>query len=392
MLKSIMSCWFLVLAVILYGCSVNIAQTPIPASTEQSGPATSAVPPPSKSPSAARGQSIGDPHLPSMSIPATWSTLNLTGKLVYMHSVQTSTGSVNMSILALDLASGQITTVFQAPDTAWIDFVSVAPDESKLVMAYVPPRGNNQPGGSQQALYTLPLDGSSQPQLLFVPANPNFQYFQPTWSPDSKYIYFSGVDYSAPPQVQGQHYSYYELYRMAYPGGQPEKLVDEAYWPRLSHDGARLAYVTLDPVDGTNKLFVANPDGTGVYQVQLAGQYVPPIIDSPFFTPDDQDVLYSAVTPTQSRQKNWVERLLGVTVAYAHTVPSDWWSVAIGGGTATQLTHIAATGLYASLSPDQTYLVSYSGNGLFVMKPDGTQLTMLVTDTGGVSGTVTWIP
>jgi Tol biopolymer transport system component len=327
-----------------------------------------------------------------MTIPPTWSTLNLTGRLVYMHSVQTSTGSVNMSILAIDLATGQITTVFQAPDTAWIDFMSVAPDESKLVMAYVPPRGSTQAGASQQALYTLPLDGSAQPQLLFVPANPISQYFQPTWSPDGKYIYFSGVDYSAPPQVQGQHYAYYELYRMTYPGGQPEKLVDEAYWPRLSHDGARLAYVTLDPVDGTNKLFVANPDGSGAYQVQLAGQYVPPIIDSPFFTPDDQNVLYSAVAPTQSSQPNWLERLLGVITAYAHTVPSDWWSVPIGGGTPTQLTHLAVTGLYASLSPDEKWIASYSGSGIFAMKSDGTQLTSLLADTGGISGTVNWVP
>jgi Tol biopolymer transport system component len=308
-----------------------------------------------------------------------------------MHSVQNG-GAVSMSILALDLTSGQINIVFQAPDTAWIDFISVAPDESKLVMAYLPPRGSNQPGASQQTLYLLPLDGSGGPQLLFPPANPNFQYFQPVWSPDGKYIYFSGVDYGAPPHVQGQHYSYYELYRIPYLGGQPQKLMDEAYWPRLSPDGARLAYVTLDPVDGTNKLFVANPDASGAYQVQLQGLYVPPIIDSPFFTPDDKNVLYSAVSPTQSRQPNLIERLLGITEAYAHTVPSDWWSVPIAGGIPTQLTHLAVTGLYASLSPNEQYLASYSGNGIFLMKPDGTQLTSLVPDTGAISGTVNWIP
>jgi hypothetical protein len=37
-------------------------------------------------------------------------------------------------------------------------------------------------------------------------------------------------------------------------------------------------------------------------------------------------------------------------------------------------------------------MASYSGNGIFVMKPDGTQLTTLVSDMGGLAGTVNWIP
>ncbi len=159
-----------------------------------------------------------------------------------------------------------------------------------------------------------------------------------------------------------------------------------------SRDGARLAYVTLSPVDGTNKLFVANPDGSGAYQVNLTGLYVPPIIDAPVFTVDDRSILYSAVVPTQSSQPNWVDRLFGITIASAHTVPSDWWSVPIGGGTPTQLTHIAAVGLFGSASPDGRYIASYSGNGIFVMNPDGTGLTMLVNDNGSLSGSLSWVP
>jgi len=83
---------------------------------------------------------------------------------------------------------------------------------------------------------------------------------------------------------------------------------------------------------------------------------------------------------------------MGVTVASAHTVPSDWWSIPLAGGTPTQLTHINAVGLFASLSPDKQYLASYSGGGIFVMKPDGTESTMLVGDVGGQPGTVSWIP
>jgi hypothetical protein len=64
----------------------------------------------------------------------------------------------------------------------------------------------------------------------------------------------------------------------------------------------------------------------------------------------------------------------------------------LSGGAVTQLTHIRAAGLYAAISPDRHTIASFSGDGLFVMKMDGTDLTMLVTDTGGNLGTVSWIP
>ena len=376
------------LAFLISACSVTVSQaapaTPLPQNTESASPSSGTGLPSHKQ--------IGNPALPHTQIPVSWAGLGLTGTLVFMSSMQTPS-SLSMSIQALDLMTGDITTIFQAPDTAWIDFASVSPDGNELVMAYLPPRGGNTSGGpGQQALYILPLDGSQPPQLLFAPPSTGDEYYQPTWSPDGKYIYYSHVDFNAPTRVQGQHFGYYEIYRMAYPGGQPEKIADQAYWPRLSSDGARLAYVTLSPVDGTNKLFVANPDGTGAYEIILSGQYVPPIIDAPIFTAGDRSILYSAVTPTQPSQPNWVERLFGITVASAHTVPSDWWSVPIAGGAPVQLTHVAAVGLFGSLSPDQKSIVSYSGSGIFVMSPDGTGLNMLINDNGGLAGTVNWIP
>lgn len=373
----------LLTTLLLSACSINIAQPATPTPT--------AIPPTSQAPASnpSTGEQIGNPSLPSETIPVTWSALGLTGKLVYQKSIQ-SGNTLSMSIQALDLKTGVITTIFQAPDTAWIDFMNVSPNGGLLIMAYLPPHSNGSP--SQQGLYTVLLDGSSPPQQLFPPATSGAQYYQPVWSPDGKYIYYAQADFSAPTRVAGQHYAYYEIYRMQYPGGQPQKVADQAYWPRLSRDGARFAFVTLSPVDGTNKLFVANADGSGAYQVNLAGQFVPPVIDAPVFTVDDKSVLYSAITPTQSNEPNWFDRLFGITEAYAHTVPSDWWSVPIGGGTPTQLTHIAAVGLFGSLSPDGKYIASYSGSGIFVMNPDGTGLTMIVKDNGTLSGTLSWIP
>ena len=83
--------------------------------------------------------------------------------------------------------------------------------------------------------------------------------------------------------------------------------------------------------------------------------------------------------------------LLGMQTVSAHNVISDWWSVPSIGGTPTQLTHIQAPGLYGSVSPDGQQVASFSANGIFVMQPDGSGLSMIIKDVGGIAGTVDWI-
>jgi Tol biopolymer transport system component len=289
-----------------------------------------------------------------------------------------------LSIQALDLITGVITTIFEGPEISWIYYVSISPDEKQLVMSYSTPPQNQS--STSQLLYVMPLDGATQPQLLVLPPTIFDQYIQAEWSPDGKYIYYVHFNYQDQP-VQ-QHYPVYEIFRMAYPNGPPEKVADQAFWPRLSPDSSRLAYISMDPTSGANKLFVANADGSNAQEVVRSGPWTPDIIDAPIFSPDGQSILFSTVSPTQSYQPKWFDKLFGVQVAQAHTVPSDWWSVPLTGGVVTQLTHLQAAGLFASISPDKRYIASYSGNGLFVMNPDGTGLTMLIPDLGGIIGTV----
>ena len=377
-------CYVIVILLILCACSVNISETQpaTPISTEIS-PSPSA---PTNSPT--QEIRIGNPLLPTTTIPVTWANLNLTGKLIYINASQGSNGNPNLSIQALDLITGVITTIFQGPELSWIYYVTISPDEKQLVMSYSVPSQNQGP--ISQLLYVMPLDGSTEPQLLITPPTIYDQYVQAEWSPDGKYIYY--VHYSYENQPINQHYPIYEIFRMAYPGGQPEKIADQAFWPRLSPDSSHLAYVSMDPANGTNKLFLANADGSNAQEVARSGPWTPNIIDAPIFSPDGQSILYSAVSPTQSYKPKWFEKLLGIQIAEAHTIPSDWWSVPLTGGVVTQLTHIQAAGLFASIAPDKRYIVSYSANGLFVMNPDGTGLTMLIPDMGGIIGTVDWIP
>lgn len=189
----------------------------------------------------------------------------------------------------------------------------------------------------------------------------------------------------------GELYPAYELFRMGYPDGQTEMVAEKAFWPRLSADSSKLVYISLDPTTGLNELFLANADGSNSQKLALSGSYLPGIIDAPIFSPDGNSILLSAPPPPQAYQPSLLDKLMGVQVARAHAVPSDWWSVPITGGELTRLTQIQTINLFGSASPDKSRLASVSGEGLFVMNWDGSNITRLLFNPG-ITGTVSWLP
>jgi Tol biopolymer transport system component len=347
---------WLVIVLVIYGCSVEVNQSPI-VNTQIA---------------------IGSP-VPSK-VPVAWANLNLTGKLVY---IAADTTIAKVGIHSLDLETGERTTIFQVPQRGWVDAAAVSPDQQTLILSYSPPM--EAPNGPQGTLYSMPMDGSGSPQMLFTRENDKDLYFQPTWSPDGKYIYLAHVYY--------QTEVIYEIMRMAYPDGKPEKLVDHAYWPRVSEDGTRLVYVGRESETGKNQLFFAHADGTDARQVPLNDLPVPDIIDTPMLSPDNQSIIFSSPVGIKVYSPNWFDKLLGVQVGLANgSLPSDWWSVPISGGTPRQLTNIQSQSLFGVFAPDNKYIASFSLDGIFVMHLDGSELTMVVNDVGGIPGTVDWIP
>ena len=235
----------------------------------------------------------------------------------------------------------------------------------------------------------MPLDASTRPQPLLTQPTPDDHYTQAEWAPDGEHIYH--VHYNSKRPNGGQLDPIYDILRTRYSDGQTEQIVDHAFWPRIFPDSSKIVYVFVDPDSGKNELVVANADGSNSRRVPLAGPRIPEFIDAPIFSPDGQSILFSAPEPSQAYQPNFLEQVMGIQVAKAHNVPSDWWSVPVSGGTPTQLTQLKTINLFASLSPDRRRIASLSGEGIFVMDLDGSNLTQLISDTG-VHGTVSWIP
>jgi Tol biopolymer transport system component len=191
--------------------------------------------------------------------------------------------------------------------------------------------------------------------------------------------------------LPGQLDPIYDIQRIRYPDGQPEPVAEYAFWPRISPEADRIVYISIDPETAANELVIANADGSEPQKVELVTPVPVEIIDAPIFTPDGQSLLFSVPTEPSLSQLPWYDRLMGVQIAQAHDVPSDWWSVPLPGGEPTQLTRLQTINLFASLSPDKTRIASVSAEGLFVMGLDGSELTQLVRDPN-VHGTVSWIP
>jgi Tol biopolymer transport system component len=376
---------FLILSFILIiavsGCSVEIPASPSPVS---SIPAFSATPQPTENAipiTVIPGRTPTAIAVPTpVPLSVTWSGLNLTGKLLYNTFDSTL---ITPEIHLLDLTTGARQLIFHFPNRSWTDAVVVSPDGKTLLLSYSPP--STEPYGGQQSIYAMPLDASKPPQLLVIPPSEQDQYSQPEWSPDGKTLYFAHINYES--------MQTYDIMRMAYPDGTPEKFVEHAYWPRPSLDGQYFLYVSLDPDSGINHLFIANADGSDAHEVPVSGLPVPQVIDVPMLSPDNKTILFSSPDGIQAFRSNWFDKLLGVQRVYADgTLPSDWWSVPVSGGTAKSLTQIHALALYGVYSPDRNFVASYSSNGIFVMRPDGTELAMIVNDIGGALGTVNWIP
>jgi Tol biopolymer transport system component len=364
--------WLLICALTVSGCSIEVGQTTTVTAT-----------PPAEVRATAASRSV----FPTTQVPVSWAHLRLTGKLIYITSASEGASAVT-KVQMLDLVSGNLYTIYSIP-AGWIYYATVSPDAKWMVMSYIP-------SSSNRALYIMPLDATTPPQLLFTPPTPDDHYVQAEWSPDGKYIYY--VHYNGNNRLKDLLDPVYDISRISYPNGQSEKIVDSAFWPRFSSDGSKLVYVSIlpesgsiDPSSGKNELVVANADGSDHRKAAFSGAAPLDIIDAPLISPNGQSILFSAPEPSQTNQQTWLEKLAGIQVAKAHSVPSDWWSVPISGGTPTRLTNLQTVNLFGSVSLNKKYIASISGDGLFVMDLDGSNLTQLISDPG-VHGTVSWIP
>lgn len=316
------------------------------------------------------------PPTPTLPAQVDFAAQGLTGRIIYAGS--------NLGVWELDPATGVQRPLFQPADpaNAWVTSATVSPDGRIIVMAYAPPPPEGQIQFGYTDLYEL-VDGAA-PRPLLQRVDPHESYFTPTWSPDGQYLYYA----HAQPLGDGTAGVTYNIERRAYPDGAPERVVANAFWPRLSPDGSRLVYVSIEPETFANGLMIAQADGSAAQLLIAPGTFA--ALDAPLITPTGTHIVFSAAgAPRGERGQAPLGWLLSAQTAEAHNLASDWWEIPVEGGQPKPLTQLGLVSLYGDFSPDGRLLAFISLTGLYLMQPDGSQVELL--NAGGTYGTLAWV-
>ena len=372
----------LLLALSLAACSIDVSERPPTTQTPIVTPPLHKITPTVQVMPATAAPAANDPA----TLPATSPTASpeasphLSGRLIFVQSPD--------DLAQLDLRSSQTSLLFHTPHNAWLAAAAVSPDGNQIVLAYAPPLNDPSQQFGYTDLYILPADGSGVPQVLLQRTDPQEGFAFPQWSADGRYIYYAHEIPDTTGRLRYIHYNY-TIERVAYPTGRPQKLLENAIWPRLSPDGKRLAYVSFNQQTGENNLYVANVDGTHARPAVPAGTFY--AVDAPLFSRDSQVLIFSAVGGPASSQRESDQFISTARPnVMKHDIPSDWWRVDLATGKIKSLTHISDTGLYGDFSPDGQHIAFVAATGLYLMNPDGSNLTQIMNF--GPEGTVSWIP
>jgi len=268
-----------------------------------------------------------------------------------------------------DLATRRTRRLFTAPENAWVAGTAVSPDGSQIVMAYAP----EPPAGQVQFGYTglFVLNEGDISEELVTRNAPDEVFYNPVWSPNSDFLYYSHVI----PDSQNSMVFTNQLERLNPETGDIQTVATDGIWPRLSPDGTKVTYVTINPGSLANALYIA--DANGENSTLLIPEDRFQVVDVPMFSPDGRWIYFSASELTQSTL-TWWEVLLGIEVAAAHNIPSDWWRIAAAGGEIERLTNRDEVGLYGEFSTDGEIIIFVSTSGLYQMNADGTNLERLL--------------
>lgn len=211
----------------------------------------------------------------------------------------------------------------------------------------------------------------------------------PSWSPDGTKILFSrtAADASVEPCTPGMPHEFRcptDIYVMDADGSDVVRLTDDPageFMPRWSPDGGRIAFVREGDLiaETYEAVYTMRPDGTDVRQVSSA--------DGgsdfwPSWSPDGTQIVFAAI-----RREDW-----GI------------WAVDADGSNERLILGGTGAGYVDNpvWSPDGS-LIAFVGNltvddysaddALYVMRPDGTDVTPIAGATGnGVAGDIAWQP
>ena len=292
----------------------------------------------------------------------------------------------------LNLGTNTQTKLTNLSSSTVVTGAAWSPDGKQIVYAQFGRRQGERASGAD--LLVADADGQNARVLLERDA-PETAYESPQWMP-SGYVYFA-----ARRVRQGREQVTIERVRE---GGTPEQLVDFGFYPGVAPDESALVFVRTTRQG--QELRRRSLTGNGAECVMLAeGAFQ--ILGLPRFAPDGSQIALPAsgepgpVQGTCGQTGTGVRALaaaghlaallgLAPSVAYAHGLPWDVWSLKPDGSGLTRMVPLQEDEPTVTWSPDGKQVAIFGIAALYVADAAG-ESARKVVDMGGY-GVPTWAP
>ena len=287
-----------------------------------------------------------------------------------------------------DLASKQQTKITNLPNGAAVTGATWSPDGQRVIFAQFWRRPNDRSSGAD--LMVANADGSNA-HLFAERDAANTMLETPEWMPSGQ------VYYTVRRVLNGRESQ--SIVRQA-EGGQAETLVENAYDPAVSPDESTLVYVRSTRAGQAMLKKTIGESGDGC---ELISDQVFQYLSLPRISRDGKRVALGGsgepnLGPSgcggDPRSKGPAAgtapgldplALLQPTVAEAHGLPADVYSLNLDGSDLTRIADIKDDDPTVAFSPDGTKLVIFGVAALFVADAKGGP-TEKLTDQGGYGG------
>jgi Tol biopolymer transport system component len=278
-------------------------------------------------------------------------------------------------VIAYDPSSGDQSLLVPAPVSASIIHPAAAPDGEKLV--YVEERTDGEITTGD--LYLANADGSGA-TILREHASEGERVFWPAWLPSSQAVIVS-VEVTAGDTTSSS------LRLVDVETGAEETLLEFAYHPDVSSDGASLVYINLEEAYGET-LWQANVDGSEPHRLldDLTGV-------ASFFTPryaPTGDRIAFAVAATEAHESTTGVEPPPLSEGIQGELSPGIWLLPFDGGPPSKVVDLDLSSPSLTWHPDGDKLYVLDSSGLYEVDIDAGEAEQL-EDTGS-SGNISWLP